>query len=293
MQEIIIIGCMDNTVDHTFESANRVYGSGGVAPTIPTCAGGGIQPKVMEIQKIVYNDYNSAVRADQRTMTTLTTNCGATALRNGVKIIEAAALRMVRTEEGKKLRKAYEAHEVHHGYNEHRQAEPRTDGLCNTITTVQKDNHILEVEGIKEKSTVKVRQATKQGYIECELGGGADLNYPNSETRRGRVIENGRVCPTLTTSSNPCVLEKFIYEIDGELYLVRIRKLTPLECWRLMGFSDSDFEKAESVNSNTQLYKQAGNSIVKQVLMSVFSQMIPPQTKVTSLQKKALALLEL
>lgn len=40
MQEIIIIGCMDNTVDHTFESANRVYGSGGVAPTIPTCAGG-------------------------------------------------------------------------------------------------------------------------------------------------------------------------------------------------------------------------------------------------------------
>lgn len=239
MQEIIIIGCMDNTVDHTFESANRVYGSGGVAPTIPTCAGGDIQPKVMEIQKIVYDDYNSAVRADQRTMTTLTTNCG------------AAALRMVRTEEGKKLRKAYEAHEVHHGYNEHRQAEPRTDGLCNTITTVQKDNHILEVEGIEEKSTVKVRQATKQGYIECELGGGADLNYPNSETRRGRVIENGRVCPTLTTSSNPCVLEKFIYEIDGELYLVRIRKLTPLECWRLMGFSDSDFEKAESVNSNT------------------------------------------
>lgn len=96
-----------------------------------------------------------------------------------------------------------------------------------------------------------------------------------------------------SASSNPCVLEKFIYEIDGELYLVRIRKLTPLECWRLMGFSDSDFEKAESVNSNTQLYKQAGNSIVKQVLMSVFSQMIPSQAKVTSLQKKALALLDL
>ena len=77
------------------------------------------------------------------------------------------------TEEGKKLRKAYEAHEIHHGYNEHRRAEPRTDGLCNTITTVQKDNHILEVQSIEEKSTVKVRQATKQGYIECELGGGS------------------------------------------------------------------------------------------------------------------------
>ena len=55
----------------------------------------------------------------------------------------------------------------------------------------------------------------------------------------------------------------------------RIRKLTPLECWRLMGFSDADFRKAESRSSNTQLYKQAGNSIVKNVLIAVFGQMIP------------------
>lgn len=54
----------------------------------------------------------------------------------------------------------------------------------------------------------------------------------------------------------------------------RIRKLTPLECWRLMGFDDEDFYKAEKVNSNTQLYKQAGNSIVKQVLMAIFKEMI-------------------
>ena len=55
---------------------------------------------------------------------------------------------------------------------------------------------------------------------------------------------------------------------------VRIRKLTPKECWRLMGFTDEDFEKAQKVNSNTQLYKQAGNSIVKQVLMAIFKQMM-------------------
>jgi DNA (cytosine-5)-methyltransferase 1 len=55
----------------------------------------------------------------------------------------------------------------------------------------------------------------------------------------------------------------------------RIRKLTPKECWRLMGFSDDDFHKAETVNSNTQLYKQAGNSIVKDVLMAIFKQMLP------------------
>lgn len=54
----------------------------------------------------------------------------------------------------------------------------------------------------------------------------------------------------------------------------KIRKLTPKECWRLMDFSDKDFHKAEKVNSNSQLYKQAGNSIVRNVLVAIFSQMI-------------------
>lgn len=49
----------------------------------------------------------------------------------------------------------------------------------------------------------------------------------------------------------------------------RIRKLTPLECWRLMGFDDEDFRKAEKVCSNSQLYKQAGNSIVVDVLVGI------------------------
>lgn len=55
----------------------------------------------------------------------------------------------------------------------------------------------------------------------------------------------------------------------------RIRKLTPRECWRLMDFSDEDFSRAAGVNSNTQLYKQAGNSIVRNVLVAIFGQMIP------------------
>ena len=53
----------------------------------------------------------------------------------------------------------------------------------------------------------------------------------------------------------------------------RIRKLTPLECFRLMNFSDEDFYKAQSVNSNSQLFKQAGNSIVCGVLCALFSQL--------------------
>ena len=55
---------------------------------------------------------------------------------------------------------------------------------------------------------------------------------------------------------------------------IRIRKLTPKECWRLMAFDDADFEKAEKVNSNSQLYKQAGNSIVVAVLEAIFKEML-------------------
>lgn len=73
----------------------------------------------------------------------------------------------------------------------------------------------------------------------------------------------GDISPTLTTDS----------EIDCIEAEYRIRKLTPKECWRLMGFADTDFEKAAQVNSNTQLYKQAGNSIVKDVLMEIFKQL--------------------
>jgi DNA (cytosine-5)-methyltransferase 1 len=55
---------------------------------------------------------------------------------------------------------------------------------------------------------------------------------------------------------------------------LRIRKLTPKECWRLMGFDDKDCEKAAQVNSNTQLYKQAGNSIVVNILEAILTNLL-------------------
>lgn len=61
---------------------------------------------------------------------------------------------------------------------------------------------------------------------------------------------------------------------------MRIRKLTPKECWRLMGFDDEDFEKAAQVNSNSQLYKQAGNSIVVNVLEAILGQLLEPHCPV-------------
>lgn len=87
----------------------------------------------------------------------------------------------------------------------------------------------------------------------------------------GNVYDETGLSPTITDTSGggnrqPMVLDK--------KPTVRIRKLTPKETWRLMGFTDEDFEKAEKYNSNTQLYKQAGNSIVVPVLEAIFRQML-------------------
>ncbi len=90
---------------------------------------------------------------------------------------------------------------------------------------------------------------------------------------QGRVYRIDGLAPTITDVSGGGGRQPMIIVSAGGKQ--RIRKLTPLECWRLMDFSEEDFRKAESVNSNTQLYKQAGNSIVKNVLIAVFGQMIP------------------
>lgn len=74
------------------------------------------------------------------------------------------------------------------------------------------------------------------------------------------------VAPTQSTQCGSSTSSATVLKYNG----LRIRKLTPKEVWRLMGFDDEDFEKASKVNSNTQLYKQAGNSIVVNVLEAIF-----------------------
>jgi len=133
---------------------------------------------------------------------------------------------------------------------------PRKELACPTLTAEH-----LGGTSPSGQPFVMIKQATKEGAISCNCGGVANLLYPTSKTRRGRVQDNGDCCPTITAEENG------ICRIENQY---RIRKLTPLECWRLMGYTDEDFHKAESVNSNTQLYKEAGNAIIKQVLMNIF-----------------------
>ena len=101
---------------------------------------------------------------------------------------------------------------------------------------------------------IRVKEATKQGYAEAEIGDSVNLSHPNSKTRRGRVGK--QIANTLLTGESQGVVEPDF----------RIRKLTPRECWRLQGFPDWAFDKAQEVNSNSQLYKQAGNSVTVNVI---------------------------
>lgn len=213
-----------------FESACRVHGIDGIAPACNTCGGGGLETKIAEPiilqqphgfnkgaelercpsittscwesnnflkEPIIYDDYNQHVKADQTAINTLTTNCGSTAERSGVKIIEPII--------------------VDDLYNNR---EPRKYG--DTVPT-------LRVGGGRLKN-------------ECENGD--TINAFN------KTVDKTGISPIVN---------------------YRVRKLTPKECWRLMGFTDSDFDKAKASGvSDSQLYKQAGNSIVVPVLEAIF-----------------------
>jgi len=173
------------------------------------------------------------------------------------------------------------------GANTEQRLEPNSQGITNTITSVQKDNLIV------------VKEATKQGYAIAKEGDSINLSNPNSETRRGRV--GNQIANTLDTACNQGVV---VQEIDwiqggtqehqhqrtdgisptltsamgmggGQTPILkqyhRIRRLTPLECMRLQGYPDSFVKPC----SDSQTYKQAGNSITVNVMKAIIKNIIP------------------
>jgi site-specific DNA-cytosine methylase len=117
----------------------------------------------------------------------------------------------------------------------------------------------------EDDDTVPISQATIKGYINCMLGGIADISYPKSKTRRGRVQGGGSLCPTLTATQQGLVV------IESE---DRIRSMTSKERLRLMGFSDNDYEKAKAAGvTDKQISKQAGNSIVTTIPYYIFKEL--------------------
>jgi DNA (cytosine-5)-methyltransferase 1 len=160
------------------------------------------------------------------------------------------------------------------------------NGVSPTLNTMQGGNR---------QPFIQIPEATKKGYAIAKDGDGVDVSYPDSETRRGRVQEE--MSGTIQCNDNLGVVTKVIGSKQKNAFIgdgsitssltsamgsggghtpmvefdhLRIRKLTPKECYRLMGFSDEAFERAAKVISNSQLYKTAGNSIVVDVLKAIF-----------------------
>ncbi|MGO2207166.1 MAG: DNA cytosine methyltransferase [Staphylococcus xylosus] len=130
--------------------------------------------------------------------------------------------------------------------------EPKVAVLGNTSNTGHRSQNIHDTDGIsptiaardyKGAKQIAIREATKQGYAVAEQGDSVNVSYPTSKTRRGRVGK--KVAQTLQAG-----------EVNQGVVMndIRIRKLTPLECWRLQGFTDEQFYKAkDSGVSNSQL----------------------------------------
>lgn len=121
------------------------------------------------------------------------------------------------------------------------------------------DQLVLSVE----EDGIIIKEATKQGWKKAFVGDVVNFSLPNSKTRRGRV--GGSIANTLEASS-----------INQGIVLPnkKIRKFTPLEAWRLQGFSDNQFLKAKSNGTtDSQLYKQAGNAVTVNVIEAIIKEL--------------------
>lgn len=225
------------------------------------------------MEPIIYDDYNSRIPQDQDAITTLTTHCGASAVRNGVKIIEPTVCEQ-RCDEGLRFFK---------------------DDVVGTLRTIDAcgDKRVIEpeltqigtIDGNGHEIRRRVYDADGISPTLCGVGSGGntepkvlvkdeDVNPVRigniygeqfGTGYAGNVWDQDSVSPTIMTAQGgnrqPLVVDDVKW---------RIRKLTPLECWRLMGFSDEDCNRASAYVSDSSLYKQAGNSIVTSCLVAIF-----------------------
>lgn len=148
----------------------------------------------------------------------------------------------------------------------------RTDGEP-MFTLTKQDRHGVMMISVPDG--LKIKEATKKGFDVAEIGDGINLAVPGSKTRRGRVAK--QAVNTLDTSCNQGVLVPIsdstatVFAVWNEKYscYTAVRKLTAKECFRLQGWTDDYFELAALVNSDNQLYKQAGNGVTVPVITAI------------------------
>ena len=189
MNEVKVIGSFESK----FESTNRIYDVGGCSPTLSTMQGGGQEPKIL-VNQLGFMDNGTGKHQSNTVYSENGLSPNITTIEGGgtqqIKVCESQIVAM-------RGRNPDNPSDRSVGSPTEQRLEVNTQGTSNCLTTVQKDNLVIEPQ-------------------------------------------------------------------------YRIRKLTPRECGRLMGVSDEDISKMAAVNSNTQLYKQFGNSIVVDVMCAMF-----------------------
>lgn len=227
----------------------RIYDTNGISPCLNKMDGGGREPSV-SIRIIGNtnpsgNGINENILDSTNLCKTLTTNKG-----EGIKI----AIPILAPDRGRKSQNG-------------RRVKENNDPM---FTITAQDRHGI----ICEYPTLPIKEATKKGFAEAKKGDSINLSMPNSKTRRGRVGLD--ISQTLDTNCKQGTMVVFngknsIYSIWSEKYqcYIAIRKLTPKECFRLQGWTDDYFEKAAFVNTDNQLYKQAGNGVTVNVVEAI------------------------
>lgn len=232
MADVNVIGSLESK----FESTNRIYDVGGCSPTLSTMQGGNQEPKILEARQLGFMD-NGTGKHQSNTVYDENALCPniTTVEGGGTQQIKACESQIVamrgRNPDNPSDRTA--------GSLTEQRLEVNMQGTSNCLTSVQKDNLLLE------NNIQKVGQISSNGS-QC-----------------GTVISDNGISANLVAGTHG-------YANSHIATQYRIRKLTPRECGRLMGVSDEDIDKMAVVNSNTQLYKQFGNSIVVDVMCAMF-----------------------
>lgn len=299
---VMQVGNIVDDTDRDFKNpqTGRIYAPEGLSPTINTCQGGGREPKIIERDTPMKGNYteprictmvgrdpnspSSRARSDHYEqfleMGDDVSNT-LTSVQKDNLVAEPNVLTPKRTDFGKQVRKQYESGELDMSRHDMTELEPRTDGVSNTLTSVQKDYLVAEPMIYDDYNSKFPQDQNIIGTITTQIGNPAPRHgfkivegvsvHPNSHALefKGQESIKQDAAPSLRATDYKaphCVWEK------SPSY--RIRKLTPRECFRLMGVAETDIDKIQQSGvSQSQQYKMAGNSIVVDCLYHMFRKM--------------------
>ena len=279
---------------------NRAYDIDGISPCLNTMEGGGREPSIA-LPCFCDMNYGAGIKLTNTARTIQFRYnkgiCNHPGEISGVAIPVLTPDRAEKRQNGRRFKEngepmftltAQDRHGVALGVIDTQGRKDKTAELKDVCLTLRSETH-----GNLPEAVIKVKEATHKGYAEARIGDSINLSVPGSKTRRGRVGK--QIAQTLDTSCNqgtPVIIKRnhdreslkdkdgiYVEIPDGvvcycvwyekEQCYITIRKLTPKECFRLQGWTDDYFEKAAFVNSDSQLYKQAGNQVTVPVVYEI------------------------